>query len=57
MQPHSPFPSTCFELLLLMSQRRIELTHEQFDQYFEVVLDALEEVNNHKFLLVSREEA
>lgn len=57
MQPHSPFPSTCFELLLLFSQKRIVLTHEDFDAAFSTVLDALEEVNNCKYLLVAREEA
>lgn len=40
-----------------MSQKRIELSPEQFDEYFSVVLDALEQINNCKYLLVLREEA
>lgn len=40
-----------------MTQKRVSLSEAQFDEYFERVLDALEEINNHKYLLVQREEA
>lgn len=44
-------PYSAVGLLLLFKQRRIELTHQQFEEAFDVILDVLEEVNNEKYRL------
>jgi len=51
MQPHSPSPSACLQLLELFAARRVELTIEQYDEYFDKITDILEKANNESFRL------
>lgn len=43
--------NTALHALVLYMAGEIELTHEQFDAYFEQFTSLLEELNNHKFRL------
>lgn len=47
-------PFTAFAMLVLFTERKLTLTEEQFDGYFDQVLAALEAANNEKFRLQDR---
>jgi len=47
--PNHPSPYTAVSMLLLFKQRRIPLNAQDFDLYFDTLLELLEEVNNEKF--------
>jgi len=38
-------------MLLLFKQRRVELNEQDFDLYFDTLLEVLEEVNNERYRL------
>jgi len=42
-------PFTAFCMLVLFSERKLDLTEAQFEAYFDEVLVILEKVNNEKF--------
>jgi len=44
-----PSPFSSFTLLVLFSERKMNLTEKQFDFHFDEVLAALERANNEKF--------
>jgi len=51
MQPHSPSPSACLQLLELFAARKVELTVEQYDEYFDKITDVLGKANDESFRL------
>jgi len=51
MQPQSPTPVSALQLLELFTARKIALTRNQYDEYFDSVLAALEAANNETFRL------
>jgi len=51
MQPHSPSPASCLQLLELFAARKVELTVQQYDEYFDKVTEVLGNANNESFRL------
>jgi len=49
MPPQFPSPFTALSMLLLFKQRRVELTHQDFDLHFDTLVEVLEEVDNEKY--------
>jgi len=49
--PNHPSPFTATSMLLLFKQRRIELNEQDFNLYFDTILEMLEEVNNERYRL------
>jgi len=49
--PKGPSPHTALAMLLLFKQRRNELTLQEFDLYFDTILEVLEETNNERYRL------
>lgn len=56
MQPQSPSPCGALQLLELFTERKVNLTREQYDTYFDTVLAALEAANNETFRLPNPDE-
>lgn len=54
--PNHPSPYTAVSMLLLFKQRRIPLNHQEFDLYFDTILEVLEEVNNERYRLDPQKE-
>jgi len=44
-----PSPFSAFTMLVLFSERKMNLTQKQFDFYFDEVTGALERANNEVF--------
>jgi len=44
-----PSPFSSFSMLVLFSERKMNLTQKQFDFYFDEVTSALERANNELF--------
>jgi len=53
--PNHPSPFTAIAMLLLFKQRRVPMTRQDFDLYFDTILEVLEEVNNERFRLEKEE--
>lgn len=47
--PNHPSPHTAVAMLLLHKQRRLTLELQDFDLYFDTILELLEETNNEKY--------
>lgn len=46
-------PSTALELLVLFTQRKLQLTEADFDQCVDEVIDVLEKANDEKHRLLT----
>lgn len=55
--PNHPSPYTAVSMLLLYKQRRIPLNTQEFDLYFDTLLEVLEEVNNERYRLDDQKES
>jgi len=51
MLQRTPSPYTCFTMILLFKQRRMDLTRETYDQCVDVIIGVLEEANNETWRL------
>jgi len=49
MPPQFPSPFTAVSMLLLFKQRRVELSEQDFNLYFDTLLELLEDLNDEKY--------
>lgn len=44
-------PFTAYTMLVLFTERKVNLTEAEFDQYWDQIIEVLEKANNEKYRL------